>query len=129
TFSFNGGIVQETLPIGEGLQYEVTAEKRLMDCLREFGNKFDPTPDKFKFSTNGLFGYIQYDTLAYFEDIKLHNSIPSETPMMQYSMYQNIIVVDHYKNELHLFEHRVAGGENPEYMDEIETLLNNKNIP
>jgi anthranilate synthase component 1 len=49
--------------------------------------------------------------------------------MMQYSMYQNIIVVDHYKNELHLFEHRVAGADNPEYMDEIETLLNNKNIP
>jgi anthranilate synthase component 1 len=129
TFSFNAGKVKETLPIGEVLEYEVSVKKRLMDCLRAFGNKFDPTFDKFKFSTNGLFGYIQYDTLAYFEDIKLQNTTPNDTPMMQYSMYQNIIVVDHYKNELHLFEHRVAGVENPEYMNEIETLLNNKNIP
>ncbi len=129
TFSFNAGTVRETLPIGEALEYEVTAENRLMDCLRAFGNKFDQTADKFKFSTNGLFGYIQYDTLAYFEDIKLHNTEPNETPMMQYSMYQNIIVVDHYKNELHLFEHHIPGAENAEYMGEIETLLNNKNIP
>ena len=49
--------------------------------------------------------------------------------MMQYSVYQNIIVVDHYKNELHLLEHRVAGAENPELTDEIERLLSNKNIP
>src|SRR5690606_7614144 len=129
TFSFNAGTVRETLPIGEALEYKVSEKNRLMDCLRAFAKKFDPTPDKFKFSTNGLFGYIQYDTLAYFEDIKLQNTNPNETPMMQYSMYQNIIVVDHYKNELHLFEHRIPGAENPEYMSEIETLLNNKNIP
>src|SRR5690606_41962654 len=47
----------------------------------------------------------------------------------QYFMYQKIIVVDHYKNEPHLFEHRVAGADNVEYIWEIETLLNNKNIP
>ena len=62
TFDFNAGQVTEKLPDGKELVYEVTSQKRLMDCLRAFGNKFDPTPDKFKFSTNGLFGYIQYDT-------------------------------------------------------------------
>ncbi len=129
TFDFNAGQVTEKLPDGKELSYEVTAQKRLMDCLRAFGNKFDPTPDKFKFSTNGLFGYIQYDTVGWFEDIKLSKTTPNETPMMHYAMYQNIIVVDHYKNELHIFEHRVAGANNPEYIAEIETLLNNKNIP
>ncbi|MCR9083253.1 MAG: anthranilate synthase component I family protein, partial [Cyclobacteriaceae bacterium] len=71
TFSFNDGKVSEKLPNGEELNYEVTPKKPLMDHLRAFGNKFDPTPDKFKFSTNGLFGYIQYDTVGWFEDIKL----------------------------------------------------------
>jgi len=102
TFSFNDGKVSEKLPNGEELNYEVSSEKPLMDHLRAFGNKFDPTPDKFKFSTNGLFGYIQYDTVGWFEDIKLSKTQPNEIPMMHYSMYQNIIVVDHYKNELHL---------------------------
>lgn len=129
TFQFNNGEVTEKLPDGKEVSYEVSSKNRLMDALRAFGNKFDPTPDKFKFSTNGLFGYIQYDTVGWFEDIKLTKTELTEVPMMWYSMYQNIIVVDHFKNELHLFEHRVAGAENPEYMDEIEQLLINKNIP
>jgi len=33
------------------------------------------------------------------------------------------------KNELHLFEHLPDGVERASYLDEIETLLNNKNIP
>ncbi len=129
TFIFNAGVVEEKLPIGEPLVYEVSSEKNLVDSLRAFGNKFETLPDQFKFSSNGLFGYIQYDTLAYFEDIKLQNTKPNEVPMLQYSVYQNIIVVNHYKNELHLFENQVEGAEKPEFMDEIETLLNNKNIP
>ncbi len=129
TFSFNAGKVVESLPSGLKESYEVSSDQKLMQCLRAFGNKFDVAPDNFKFSTNGLFGYIQYDTVAYFEDIKLQNTAPTEVPMMQYSVYQNVIVVDHYKNELHLLEHRVAGAENSEKMEEIERLLNNKNIP
>ncbi|PZX48863.1 anthranilate synthase component I family protein [Algoriphagus chordae] len=129
TFTFNAGKVVEDLPSGKKESYEVSSDQKLMQCLRAFGRKFDVAPDNFKFSSNGLFGYIQYDTVAYFEDIKLQNSDPNEVPMMQYSVYQNVIVVDHYKNELHLLEHRVAGAENAEMMEEIERLLNNKNIP
>ncbi|WP_425637396.1 anthranilate synthase component I family protein [Algoriphagus yeomjeoni] len=129
TFSFNAGEVKETLPLGHSVSYKVSSDQKLMESLRAFGNKFDTAQDNFKFSSNGLFGYIQYDSVAYFEDINLQNTKPSDVPMMQYSVYQNIIVVDHYKNELHLLEHRVAGAENPELMDEIERLLSNKNIP
>lgn len=129
TFIFNAGVVEEKLPFGETLIYDVNKEQNLVDSLRTFGNKFETLPDQFKFSSNGLFGYIQYDTVSYFEDIKLQNTKPNEVPMLQYSVYQNIIVVDHYKNELHLFENLVEGAEKSEFMDEIEILLNNKNIP
>ncbi len=129
TFIFNAGVVEEKLPFGETIIYDVNKEQNLVDSLRAFGNKFETLPDQFKFSSNGLFGYIQYDTVSYFEDIKLQNTNPNEVPMLQYSVYQNIIVVDHYKNELHLFENLVEGAEKSEFMDEIEILLNNKNIP
>ncbi len=129
TFIFNAGVVEEKLPFGETIIYDINEEQNLVDSLRAFGNKFETLPDKFKFSSNGLFGYIQYDTVSYFEDIKLQNTKPNEVPMLQYSVYQNIIVVDHYKNELHLFENQVEGAEKPEFMEEIEILLNNKNIP
>lgn len=129
TFSFNAGKVEENLPSGKKDVYEVTNQQKLMDSLRAFGKKFSREPDQFKFSTNGLFGYIQYDSVAYFEDIKLKNTKESQVPMLQYSIYQNIIVVDHYKNELHMFEHQVEGYKTEAQMDEIEILLNNKNIP
>jgi anthranilate synthase component 1 len=121
--------VLEKLPDGQEKSYEVSAEQPLMDCLQRFGTAFQSSPDTFKFSTNGLFGYTQYDTVGWFEDIHLKASPSEEVPMMHYAMYQNIIVVDHYKNELHLFEHLVEGAERASYLDEIETLLNNKNIP
>ncbi|MEP0710930.1 chorismate-binding protein [Algoriphagus sp.] len=129
TFSFNAGKVVESLPSGQKETYVVNSEQKLMQSLRAFGNKFDVATDNFKFSSNGLFGYIQYDTVAYFEDITLQNTSPTDVPMMHYAVYQNVIVVDHYKNELHLLEHRVAGADQPARMEEIERLLHNKNIP
>lgn len=128
TFAFYSGKVRETLPSGE-LTYEVDSENSLVDCLRLFGQKFSMPEDNFKFSSNGLFGYIQYDTVSYFEDISLKNTEPSDVPMLQYSVYKNVIVVDHYKNELHLFEHQVEGIEGGEFLDDIEILLNNQNLP
>lgn len=128
TFAFYSGKVKETLPSGE-LAYEVDSENSLVDSLRSFGQKFSVPEDNFKFSSNGLFGYIQYDTVSYFEDISLKNTEPSDVPMLQYSVYKNVIVVDHYKNELHLFEHQVEGIGGDEFLDDIEILLNNQNLP
>nr|WP_317174906.1 anthranilate synthase component I family protein [Pararhodonellum marinum] len=129
TFIFNAGIVKENLPSGKQLKYEVTANNGLIDALRSFSQKFLVESDDFKFSTNGLFGYMQYDTVSYFEDIKLQQTKTSDVPMLQYAVYKNVIVIDHFKNELHLFEHHVDGIESEFDLDQIESLLNNKNIP
>src|SRR5690606_2974696 len=76
-----------------------------------------------------LFGYIQYDSLAYFEDITLQNTEESAVPLMQYAVYKNVIVVDHFKNELHIFEHSIDPEAENSSIGQIETLLKNKNIP
>jgi anthranilate synthase component I len=129
SFTFNDGVVRESFPHKENLSYHVDNNVRLMDSLRNFSAKFSDTNSKHKFISNGLFGYMQYDSVAYFEDIKLANSKPDSVPMMHYAVYQNVIVVDHFKNEMYLFEHQVEGHEREEYIGELETLLNNKNIP
>lgn len=130
SFSFLGGTITEKGPDGQEHRYPVTADKSLVDSLHAFGKLFSPSPDTLKFSSNGLFGYTHYDAVSSFEDIKLSApQVSSDIPTMHYAMYQNIIVVDHYKNELHLFEHLVEGYPATECMAEIETLLNNKNIP
>src|SRR5690606_27872644 len=129
TFTFNEGRVKEDLPFGDSQAYTIGKENTLINALRRFSRKFSEEKAEFKFNTNGLFGYMQYDTLAYFEDIQLKNSRNASIPMMQYSVYKNVIVVDHFKNELHIFQHTVDESEESIGIEQIETLLNNKNIP
>ncbi|SIS72534.1 anthranilate synthase component I family protein [Belliella pelovolcani] len=129
SFSFDGKFVKEELPGNEIHTYELASGKKLIDQLRGFSAKFDATSLEQKFITNGLFGYMQYDTVARFEDIQLANTEESPIPMMHYAVYQNVIVVDHFKNEMHLLEHQVEGDEKPAVLPQLETLLNNKNIP
>ncbi|SNS20982.1 anthranilate synthase component 1 [Belliella buryatensis] len=128
-FSFDGQFVKEQLPDNEVQTYKLGAKDKLIDQLRGFSAKFDAPSLEQKFITNGIFGYMQYDTVARFEDIHLENTKPSSIPMMHYAVYQNIIVVDHFKNEMHLLEHQVEGEEKSAILPQLEMLLNNKNIP
>jgi anthranilate synthase component 1 len=129
SFSFNNGQVNEQLPNGETLRYAIGDEKNLINSLRNFANKFQDDNIHHKFISNGLFGYIQYDTVQYFEDIILTNTKADSIPMLHYAVYQHVIVVDHFKNEMYLLEHHVEGAEKPFGLVQIETILNSKNIP
>ncbi|MBM3400929.1 MAG: anthranilate synthase component I family protein [Bacteroidetes bacterium] len=86
--------------------------------------------DDFKFISNGLFGYFAYETIEHFEDIKLHSksAYGREIPLMQYHIYRYIIVIDHFKNELYLIEHRPEKNTD-QGIDKIQYLIQNKNFP
>lgn len=128
-FSFSQGNVKETLPNGEILHYPISSELKLIDALKRFSEKFEDDNGKHKFISNGLFGYMQYDSVAYFEDISLKQGESDSVPMLHYAVYQHVIVVDHFKNEMYLFEHQVEGSPRESILAQLETLLNNKNIP
>lgn len=85
---------------------------------------------QFKFISNGLFGYFTFDTIHHFEDITLKTEIDParDIPFMQYNIYQYVIAIDHFKNELYLFEHR-ATDEEPYGLERIEYLIQNKDFP
>ena len=129
SFSFDGTVVKEELPLGNSSSYTLSGGKKLIDALRAFSARFEEKSLNLKFITNGLFGYMQYDTVSRFEDIDLKNTKESKIPMMHYAVYQNVIVVDHFKNEMHILEHQVEGAEKPDNISQLETILNNKNIP
>jgi len=80
---------------------EVTSE------IHQFTTQFEIENDEdFKFINNGLFGYTSYDAVKYFETIDIaskENSI--EIPEIQYAVYQNIIAINHFKNEAYIFSH------------------------
>ncbi|WP_075344405.1 anthranilate synthase component I family protein [Tenacibaculum agarivorans] len=73
-------------------------------------------------SFNGLYGYTTYDSVQYFETIKLKNEdAPSAIPMMQYSFYRFIIAINHFNDEMQIIENLEVGAESR--LEEIETII------
>lgn len=73
-------------------------------------------------SFNGLYGYTTYDSVQYFETIKLKNPpAPSAIPFMQYSFYRFIIAINHFNDEMILIENVEAGTQSR--ISEIETII------
>ena len=125
-----GDKLETYFPDGKREQYPLR-ELDLKKQVSDFRKQFESTSDNdFKFISNGLFGYFSYETVEHFEDIKLH-SVPAEgrnIPLMQYHVYRYIIVIDHFKNELFLLEHRMEKNA-PDGLEKIQYLIQNKNFP
>lgn len=79
--------------------------------------------------SNGLFGYFTFDTIDHFEDIKLTASLEEarKIPFMQYHIYKYVIAIDHFRNQLYLFENLLEDEESD--IDSVEYLIQNKNFP
>lgn len=117
-------------PDGSREQYPIN-DVDLKKQVSDFRNRFESTSDNdFKFISNGLFGYFAYETIEHFEDIKLTAQAAEgrNIPLMQYHVYRYIIVIDHFKNELYLLEHR-TDKKSPDSLEKIQYLIQNKNFP
>ncbi|WP_456420788.1 anthranilate synthase component I family protein [Lutibacter sp.] len=72
---------------------------------------------------NGFYGYISYNSIQYFETIKLNTKkAPSEIPDFQFSFFKFIIAINHFNDELTLIEN-IEEGETSR-IEEIQTLIN-----
>lgn len=72
-----------------------------------------------KFIQNGLFGYMSYHAVNHFEDIEVQES--NDIPAADYKAFKYIIAVDHFHNELHLFEHLLDNEESG--IEELKDLI------
>src|SRR5690606_5362290 len=103
--------LESFFPDGEVYSKPVAAIQ-LEDEITNFRQYFEyaELPD-FKFISNGLFGYFTFEAVPFFEDIQLAAPMPpsKEIPILQYHVYRYIIAIDHFKNELVIFEHLLDG--------------------
>lgn len=108
----------EIIPINKSIN--------VINELENFSKQFKTDESKFKFINNGLFGYISYDAIQHFETIKIGNKPhKNEIPEIYYAIYQNIIAINHFKNEAYIFCHSI---DNTNNTDEINQLLQAKNF-
>jgi anthranilate synthase component 1 len=76
----------------------------------------------------GLFGYTTFDAVQFFETIKLKAQTQQpEIPLMRYRLYQYVIVINHFKNEMFLCENIMPGLESE--MAAVESLIKSRDVP
>lgn len=81
-------------------------------------------------AAQGLFGYTSYDGVQFFENIQFANKIEngeSAIPVIRYRLYQYVIAINHFKNELYICENHLKGIEGN--ADLIESIIKNKDVP
>jgi len=121
--------VTKSFPDGSKSSEPINERQEALTMLNDFLYVFETTKPDLKFFSPGLFGYMAYDNIRYFEDIEL-NSPPKDSkviPDIQYSLYRYIIAIDHFKEELYIIENAIEGYAVKGF-DYIEGLLNNKTV-
>ncbi|MCW3091175.1 MAG: anthranilate synthase component family protein [Ferruginibacter sp.] len=100
----------------------------LWDFMQRFEiNEVVPKPINV---AQGLFGYSTYDAVQFFDTIKLqngHQQASAGIPLMRYRLYQYVIAINHFKNELFICENSIEGIDSE--VEVIESLIKSKNVP
>lgn len=130
SFILNNGQVEQQFPGEDKEVFLLSSPKEAVTALQKFAQCFESEDNEFPFITNGLFGHITYDSVAYFEDISIQPS-SAETAIDQvfYQVYRFIIAINHFKDELYIFEHSYGMQEHDQGLDQIEILIKNRNFP
>ena len=116
--------ILQTYPDGS-TKLNYTSSTSVIDEIHKFTKRFkvDSNPD-FKFIHNGIFGYTAYDAVRYFEDIAISKKADAiKIPDIYYAVYQNIIAINHFKNEAYVFAHCFDSDNN---IDDILQVIQTK---
>ena len=122
----NHGKLTQKFPDGSIIEH-ADSEVSVTEEIHKFTKRFEvDTNQEFKFINNGIFGFTAYDAVRYFEDIEISRKPDAlDIPDMFYAVYQNIIAINHFKNEAYIFAHCYNCEPN---LDEILQLMQARNF-
>lgn len=116
-----------SLPNKKTISKKLSKSDNVMDELKDFIEtfEFESSFKNDKFQKDGVFGYMSYDSVKYFETLNLTNiSHGDDIPEMIYCVYEHIIVVNVFNNITTI----ISYSENKNSIIEIEKLLSNQRI-
>lgn len=124
SFILNNNRIEIRFPDGTINTEEISEKNSLVDKLNAYCKSFELQTHPQEFTGCGLFGYMAYDTVQYFEDVSIDRK-EAHIPDVVYKLYRYVIIVNHFTNELTLTENTfltpVLGGDST-YKGGIEEL-------
>ncbi|MEZ4841863.1 MAG: anthranilate synthase component I family protein [Flavobacteriaceae bacterium] len=120
-------VVYQTFPDGTELRNNIDDDMDVPAVIHQFSQQFQVSNNEdFKFINNGIFGYIAYDAVRYFEDIEITKKEGFlDIPDIYYAVYQNVIAINHFKNEAYIFAHTYNDESN---IENLHQLIKAKNF-
>ena len=101
------GEIELVIPDGQCRIESGLSGRKVLGAFEDYCRSFSVEQEgPFGFVANGLFGYLAYDAIEYFEDIQLHAAVDPKRalPEIYYSAFRFIIAINHYKHEMYVLE-------------------------
>ena len=101
---------------------------KVTELLDDFSKIFvcEKVKDSIEETAQSLFGYTSFEAVQFFEDISFKPQSPEvEIPFLRYRLYQYVIAINHYNDEMHIIENQIQGVKSEFYT--LENLIKNKN--
>ncbi|WP_341658088.1 anthranilate synthase component I family protein [Blattabacterium cuenoti] len=110
--------VQKHIFINKKLDIQILIE----DFFKKFEN------ENTTFSYSGLYGYLSYDSIQYFENIQFHAPIQKiyNIPKIRLGFYKNLIVFHHFHHEIYVIEHQFSDFKKKTYINQLIELIQKK---
>ncbi len=111
-------------PDGTTVERPITKEYGSAQVINDFLDSFEVEGENRNYC--GLYGYTSFNAVRYFEDINVKDETQSENdaPDLLYILYKDVVVFDHYKNQMILIELLEEGEEDD--LDQLERDCNSR---
>lgn len=123
--------IEFKLPGGTPETMQLKGDEPISDVLNNFMRRFEVEGEASKVATfaQGLYGYTSYDAIKFFETIPgaVFQSDPDAIPLMRYRLYQYVIAINHFKDELFLCENEIPGIQSEK--DIVLSLIRGRDVP
>ncbi len=121
SFQVANDVIECRYPDKTRSSISITSRTQVLESLDTFRTSFASDHPHSKYISSGLFGYMNYDSVRYFEDLKL-TITERLIPDILYKVYKFIIVIDHFSNELMLFENYLNDNEKSD-LEKVEKII------
>ena len=124
--------IETKYPMQETALVHIDDAQQVPDLLWNYMQGYEVTPaeNEFVARAQGLFGYASYNAVQFFDTIALKSfkSDPErEISLVRYRLYQYVLVVNHFKDEMYLCENMIPGLKSE--IDKVEAFVLGRDIP
>ncbi len=123
--------VEFKLPGQKPEKQPITTPTEVPDILWGFMQRFsaEPTGNKIVTAVQGLYGYSTFDAVQFFDTVRFNKQKPhtADIPLMRYRLYQYVIAINHFKNEMYLCENEIDGIKSD--LAAVESIIKSKDVP